>query len=278
MNSINKEFWYSIKKNNYALPAGYDVIPLTEELYSYIASTDPELRDIIGFFVFKNWLRQGFYSAGELCSFIPRLLANLQKGIEGENDFVYLRSFSALWLAVIVDYDIRKPFLKEITTIKEAAITYFVSERDLRGYDPVKGWAHAIDHAANLLSALACSQHTNAEDHIRMLDGITAKLRDSMHWIYIYDEDDCLADIAVEIFARNTLSEEQVRSWLVNISADWTDSFRDESHARAFFNGRNFLRALHWQMSTRNDIPEKETLQGFLHDTLDNVCRFEFPE
>ena len=277
---MNKDFWYSIKKNKYALPNGYEVMPLTEELYSYLASTDPELRDVIGFFVFKNWLRQGLYSADDLRSFISRLLANLQKGIEGENDCVYLRSFSALWLAVIVDYDIKKQLLKreEIVEIKEAATAYFASERDLRGYDPVKGWAHAIDHAANLLSALACSQHTNAEDHIRMLDGITAKLRDSMHWIYIYDEDDCLADIAVEIFARNTLSEEQVRSWLVNISADWTDSFRDESHARAFFNGRNFLRALHWQMSTRNDIPEKETLQGFLHDTLDNVCRFEFPE
>jgi hypothetical protein len=45
-----------------------------------------------------------------LRGFIPRLIANLQMGLgEMEGDLVYLRSFSALWLAVIVDFDLKKP-------------------------------------------------------------------------------------------------------------------------------------------------------------------------
>ena len=278
---MDKQFWFSVKKNKYALPAGHHILPLTEELYSYLSSTDPELRDLIAFFVFKHWLKQGLYSMEDLRRFIPRLVANLEVSIgETEGDFVYLRSFSALWLALIVDYDIKNPSLttEEITPIKEAALAYLAAERDLRGYDPVKGWAHAIDHAANLLSALACSPHTNAKDHIRILDCIAAKLKESTHWIYIYDEDDCLAEPIVDIFARGTLSMDQVQGWLASLSADWNDAFRDEGRARAFFNGRNVLRAVHWMMSGREDIPHRDMLQSCLRDTLDGICRFEFPE
>ena len=278
---MDKQFWFSIKKNKYTLPAGHDILSLTEELYSFIGSTDPDLRDIIGFFVFKNWIRQGLYSMDDLRRFIPRLIANLQKNIgETEGDSVYLRSFSALWLALIVDHDIRNPSLKseEMVQIKEAALAYLTAECDLRGYDPIKGWAHAIDHAANLLAALACSQHTDANAHIRILDCIASKLNDSTHWIYIYDEDDCLAEPVVEIFARGILSVDQVKGWLLFLSANWNDSFRDEGRARAFFNGRNFLRAVYWLMSGREDIPNREALQNYLRDTLDGTCRFVFPE
>ena len=278
---IDKQFWHSIRKNNYALPDGYEVLPLTEELYAYLASTDPELRDIIGFFVFKNWTRQGLYNMDDLRGFVPRLIANLKEGIgERKSDFVFLRSFSALWLAVIVDYDTRNPSLssQEMIPIKEAALAYLAAERDLRGYDPVKGWAHAIDHAASLLAALAASPHTDANDHIRILACIANKLKDSDHWIYMYDEDDCLAEPAMEIFARGTLSTDQVRAWLAILSADWHDAFRDEKRARAFFNGRNFLRSLYWMMSGRDDIPHQEAVQTILRDTLDQTCRFVFPE
>jgi hypothetical protein len=278
---MDKQFWFSIKKNKYALPTGHNILPLTEELYSYLGSADPELRDIIGFFFFKHWIKQGLYSMDDLRSFMPRLIANLKKGIgETEGDLVYLRSFSALWLALIVDYDIKNPSLKteEMVPIKEAALAYLATERDLRGYDPLKGWAHAIDHAANLLSALACSPHTDVNDHLKILDCIATKLKESADWIYIYDEDDCLAEPVVDIFARDTLSMDQVKDWLATLSADWNDAFRDEGRARAFFNGRNVLRAVHWTMSGREDIPHRGALQNVIRETLDQTCRFVFPE
>ena len=278
---MDKQFWFSIKKNNYALPTGHNLLPLTEELYSYIGSTDPDLRDLFGFFVFKHWLRQGLYQMDELRRFIPRLLANLQKGIgETDGDSVYLRSFSALWLALIVDFNTRNPALQpvELDSIKEAALTYLTEERDLRGYDPVKGWAHAIDHAANLLSALACNPHTQANDHIRILDCIAVKLKESTHWVYIYDEDDCLAEPIVDILARGTLSLEQIQAWLNRLGDGWHDAFREEGRARAFFNGRNVIRAAHWMLSGREEISNREALQSALQDILNSTCRFVFPE
>ena len=78
---MDKQFWFSIKKNKYELPFGYNILPLTEELYSYLGSTDPELRDIIAFFIFKHWIKQRLYSMDDLRSFISRLIANLEQGI-----------------------------------------------------------------------------------------------------------------------------------------------------------------------------------------------------
>lgn len=177
---MDKQFWISIKENNFAIPGEHAVQPLTEELFSCIGSTDPELRDTIGLEAFYNWLTLGLYNARDLRGFILRLVANLEKGIgELESDSVFLRSFSALWLVNIVSFNNEKQILEkeDIQPVLAAALDYFLAERDLRGKIPVKGWAHAIAHAADLLCALAVNLHTGAEDHLKILDCIAVKLR-----------------------------------------------------------------------------------------------------
>ena len=77
---------------------------------------------------------------------------------------MFLYSFSMLWLALIVEHDTQKPALpgEDIALIVAAALAYFAAERDLRGLVPVKGWAHAIAHSADLFAALASSSHTDS--------------------------------------------------------------------------------------------------------------------
>jgi hypothetical protein len=278
---VDKQFWLSVKKNKFALPTGHAVLPLTEELFSYLASTDPELRDTIGLEAFYHWLDQGLYSVDDVRGFVPRLIANLKIGLgETESDFVFLHSFSILWLALIMENDTKKPALmdEEIASILEAALAYFAAERDLRGFDPVKGWAHAIAHSADLFVALARSSHTDVGDHIKILDCVADKLRDATNWTYIYGEDARLAVAVVEVFVRGTLSVDQVKNWLAFLSTDWNNSWWDEGRARAFFNGRNFLRALHWKTLKAENISDKETILGMLRDTLDQISPFIPPE
>jgi len=278
---MDKQFWLSIKKNDFALSAADAVLPLTEELFTSLASTDPELRDTLGLEAFYHWLDRGHYSVEDVRGFIPRLIENWQKGLgELESDTVFQRSFSSLWLALIVGNDTKKPALKgeDLVPILEALLAYFVAERDLRGFVPVKGWAHAIAHAADLFAALAGSLHTGANEHLKMMDCIAAKLRDATDWIYVYGEESRLAVAVVQIFARGTLSTDQIKEWLVSLSADWNNSWWEEGRARAFLNGRNFLRSLHYKMLGRDDIPDKEAIQKMLRDTLDHVQPFVPPE
>jgi hypothetical protein len=277
---MDKQFWLSIKTNDFAFPAGYAILPLTEELFTYIASTDPELRDTIGLEAFYRWLDQGLYRLDDIRGLIPRLVGNWQKGLgEAESDSVFQRSFTSLWLALIIENDIKQTALKgeDLAPILESFLIYFKAERDLRGFVPIKGWAHAIAHGADLLGALACSTHTDAGDHAKILNCIADKLRDSTHWVYIYGEDARLASPVLEILARGTLSMEQIKNWLAFLSADWNNSWWDEARARAYFNGRNFISALHWGVLKSETIPDKEVILTTLRDMLNQIKPFKRP-
>ncbi len=78
---MDKEFWVEIYKNQYEIPAGHTLVELTREIFSYLGSTDPELRDEIGYTFFANWLKRELYTADEIRGFIKELLANLENGI-----------------------------------------------------------------------------------------------------------------------------------------------------------------------------------------------------
>jgi len=237
------------------LPAEHSVLVLTNELVSYIGSTDSELRDTIGLEVFYNWLKQGLYSVDNLRDFIARLIHNLQKGIgETDNDSVFLRSFSALWLALIVSHENEVLEMKreDIAQILEAALGHFLGENDLRGYVPIKGYAHAIAHAADLFGALADSPHTDVDDHIKILDCIAKELINFTE-IYLYNEDSRMARAVTRVFVRSTLTMDQIQDWLAFLSSEWNGAWQNEKRTRAYNNGRNFLRALYWYLMTSQD-------------------------
>jgi len=273
---MEKQFWVSILENKYAFPAEYSVLQLTEELISFVGSTDSELRDTIGLEVFYNWLKQGLYSVDDMRGFIARLCSNLQNGIgETDGDSVFARSFSALWLGLIVDNDNETPLMEkaDITPILEASLTYFAAENDRRGYVAMKGWAHAIAHASDLFCALVHSLHTEAKDHINILNCIASKLKDSTHWKYLFNEDSRIARSITGIFERNTLTLDQIKDWLEFYSSDWNGAWQNEEGTRAYFNGRNFLRALYLYiiMQKGDKVPNEDTILKLLQDTIEQA-------
>jgi hypothetical protein len=278
---MEKQFWASIKENKFAIPVGHSVLDLTNELFSLIGSTDPELRDSIGLEVFYNWLKQGLYRADDLSGFIVRLCSNLQTGIgEPEGDSIFLRSFSALWLSLIVANDHETPLLQkeDIAAILEAALAFFAAENDLRGYVEIKGWAHAIAHASDLFGALVNSNHTGANDHLAILNCIASKLNDSTCWNYLYNEDSRIARAITGIFERNTLTLDQIKAWLAFMSSDWNGAWQSEKGTRAYFNGRNLIRALYFYLVTKkgDQVPNEETILKLLQDTLEQARPWEW--
>jgi len=273
---MDKPFWIAVKEHDFELPAGHSLQALTEELIDYLGSTDPELRDTIGLEAFSHWVDQGLYTPAELRALITRLSANLHQGLgETESDSVFRRSFSTLWLAVILEQDIKKPELTkdEIAAILEAALAYFPAEQDLRGLVPVKGWAHAIAHTADLFCALAHSPHADANMHLRVLDAIARKLISTTSSVFLYGEDARLARVAIIVFIHETLTMDQVKEWLAQLSVGWNGAWKDEGRTRSYFNGRNFLRAIHWRIPLLkvDKVPQKEAILGLIEDTLEKA-------
>jgi len=213
---MDKDFWVSVAENDFQVPEGYTLANLTDILFSYLGSIDPDLRDDIAYTVYANWLKREMYSSEELISHVDRLLENLEKGIgETESDTVFLRAFSILFLAEIVHNDNKKTILEkgQIRRILDKGLWYLDAEKDPRGYIPVKGWAHALAHTADLLLVLARNPNTGGTDLGDMLWVISVKVVHSTNHVYIHGEDERLASAILEILRRDMIPVEQVESW-----------------------------------------------------------------
>ena len=88
------------------------------------------------------------------------MAAGLAVGLgEHGTDTVFRRSFSALVLAECIDarQRTRRRWLPDDKLLSwgDRLAAWLVRERDLRGFVPGKGWAHALAHGADALGALA---------------------------------------------------------------------------------------------------------------------------
>jgi len=117
---MDKEFWVAIAKNDYAVPEGHTLAELTKILFSYLGSTDPELRDDIAYIVYANWLKREIFTKEQIRAHVDELLSNLEKGIgETESDSVFcepspfcfwLRSFITITRSCCSKENKSKPF------------------------------------------------------------------------------------------------------------------------------------------------------------------------
>ena len=274
---MDKEFWADVYKNKYEIPEGHTPAELTRELFSYLGSTDPELRDEIGYTIFANWLKQQRYSIEEIRGYIKELLANLHIGIgETESDKVFLRTFSILFLAEIVHNDNKKGFLDkaDINLILEQSLWYVTTEKDPRGYIPVKGWAHALAHTADLLLVLGKNKHLEEKDLLKILNIISEKIIHSIDYLYIHGEDERLAGAVSQTLHRDLISFEKVEVWAKSFTEhDWKGAYTDEEQNRAFQNTRNLLRSIYLELTTNEEkMPKRTELKSIFLEAI-NVLK-----
>jgi hypothetical protein len=273
---MDKEFWVELYKNKCEIPEGHTLAELTNELFSYLGSTDPELRDEIGYTVFANWLKQERYSTEELRGYIKELLANLHIGIgQTESDSVFLRTFSVLFLAEVVHNDNKKRILDkaDITLILEEGLWYITAEKDPRGHIPVKGWAHALAHTADLFLVLGKNKNIEETGLWNILNSISGKILHSTNYIYIHGEDERLADAVIQALRRDLVPNEKVEAWAKSfIEQNWKGAFTDEDRNHAFQNTRNLLRSIYLKLKTNEEeISKQDKLENIFLNTLKNL-------
>lgn len=279
---MDKDFWASIARNDYEIPAEHTLDNLTEILFSYLGSTDPELRDEIAYVVYANWLEQDRYSSDVIRSHVDKLLANLEKGIgESASDTVFIRAFSVLLLAEIVHNDNKKPLLEaaQIKTILEKGIWYLGAEKDPRGHIPIKGWAHALAHTADLMLVLARNRYIDAGDLWSILSTISNQIIHSIHYVYIHGEDERLANAVIEVLRRDAVSLNQLEAWAVTLShpdgKDWKGVYVEEDRNRAYQNTRNLLRSIYLAIvSNPEDLPDREQAAKLFLNTINELKRY----
>ncbi|MCP9486376.1 MAG: DUF2785 domain-containing protein [Gaiellaceae bacterium MAG52_C11] len=119
----------------------------------------------------------------------------IRRGLgESGTDTVFGRSFAALVIALAVVVDNRRPYLSELEyeRVLAALVDYAASERDLRGFVPTKGWAHAPAHLADALGECVLSRYATTET-ARSATKALCSLVSRANEVFTGDEDERIA-------------------------------------------------------------------------------------
>ena len=263
-----------LMRNEWILPNDIDVSSLVDEMLKALASIDSDLRDRL--------TATGFYKlvhsekiSDEKCQFLLAELISERHMLCGlgneEDDTVFNRSFSAIVANDLISYDKildRRIFTDdEIKSVLSVVLKCIKEEKDLRAFDDIKGWAHAIAHFGDILATLA---EDSAIGHYELTEILYA-IKDKIcidYYCYISDEDIRLADAVSKIIQREIITEKEFSVWIASFLnyKETGDLIRD---GRLRFNRSNFL----WCISTRT-VSSFPKLYPYVLNTILKLMEF----
>ena len=271
-------FWKAIKDHNFAVPSHESVGALALEIADLAASTDPIVRDECGYEILASWIYRDQLLAGDQLEALRRKLIPgmiFQIG-EAESDTIFRRSFSALYTSILAAQDLHKPFLSA-TAFKETlntALQCYAEEKDLRGYVPVKGWAHATAHVADLFKFLARNPDLSVEDQKRIVSGVLQRCR-TAHLVFIWGEDARMAAALLSVVDRKDFDALPFETWFQALITENKELWRSPAiNAEAYASVRtqaNVLAHLAAKSAPRKDNIAQSPFLDALQATLGKV-------
>ena len=197
--------WNRVHDDDFRVPTDRSLADLTAELTGLLGDVDPQRRDRLAYPVLATWIERGVYD-----DLLPGLGDGMAAGLgvglgEVEGDRVFRRSFSALILGECISRDSIQPLVPggKVLEWGDRIATWFLAERDLRGYVPGKGWAHAIAHGADALGVLAGSSHAAIGELTVILDVIAERVMQPADRVFSSGEPDRLALATMQVLRRD---------------------------------------------------------------------------
>jgi hypothetical protein len=167
-----------------------------QSMLMHIGSVDSELRDGLIYGTFYTMiLEKNLLDHAILRDTLDYCLTNLLgKGIgEDNSDSVFTRTFTLLLISLIVAKDNKVDFVEahKIEELTNKLIKYLLAEKDVRGYVPVKGWAHSVAHASDAVDELVKSPKFKKASFMDILRPLWNMMLQTNH-AFIHDEDERL--------------------------------------------------------------------------------------
>ncbi|MDV2582319.1 DUF2785 domain-containing protein [Alkalibacillus haloalkaliphilus] len=234
---------------------------LLDRMLQNIGSVDPELRDTLIYNNFGNLILGNHLSLQQVEHILNVCLDNLFWKIgEQSSDSVFTRSFSALVIALILNYDRQKQILSDqlIHYSIKSSIKYLKLEKDTRGYVTGKGWAHSVAHGADLLTEAIKHPHFKQALTSQCLASIKLCIfkENTSNTPYIDDEEERLVFV-MEALKEKGITEQKVYAWVLEIKEQLDIIFHHEGHSLKFFHKRtqvvNFLRSFYFRLLYNNE-------------------------
>jgi Protein of unknown function (DUF2785) len=263
--------WESVLTSGCEVPEGYALDDLAIQLTTMLGDTNPEIRDGIAYPVLATWITRGVFDP-LLAGLGDGMVAGLTVGLgESGTDSVFRRSFSALILAECVRRDNQQGLVPPETMLSwgDAVSSWIVRERDLRGFVPEKGWAHAIAHGADALRFIAQCLYFGVNELTVILDVIGDRVLSPVEAVWVDGEVDRFASATLALWSRDVVPTKVIIPWINRIAAACT--VRDDGESSPFLrtaHPEGFLRALFLQVEFHKDTPQREVLLPILRQAL----------
>lgn len=248
---ILKESLQKIKADGFKVPEGTDAFKLALDMVFHIGDTDPELRDSLIYEVLCNFVVNGIFSKDKLKELLYTIIDDnhlFYKIGEECTDSIFTRSFSVLASAVMMYAYRSNHYLsdEELAFVKDRLIRYTKEEKDVRGYDSEKGWAHSAAHTADVLDELAQCEAIGKDGLIEILGAIKDKTCIS-YYSYCNDEEERLSVAVASLIKRDVLSEDEVTGWIKSFG-DTQRSGKLPEDQYLFLNIKNLLRSIYFRL------------------------------
>jgi uncharacterized protein DUF2785 len=249
---MSTAYWQQVRSAEMRVPTDRPLADLTAELTTMLGSTDPVERDEIAYPILATWISEGVYD-DLLAGLGDGMTAGLTQGLgESETDSVFRRSFSALVLAECIERDNTESLLPPIKILDwgDRVTGWLVRERDVRGFVPGRGWAHAVAHGADVVGRLAGSPHFGLNELTVLLDVVADRVLVETPTPLTSGEPDRLAHATMAVLRRRLVPLRIIEPWLARITAAATaEGAPDTDPYRTTANPEAFLRALHIQVA-----------------------------
>jgi hypothetical protein len=245
-------FWEQVVADGLKVPEDRPLVEMTEDLTRMLGDADPEVRDGIAFPTMATWIDEGVYD-DLLVGLGDGMCHGLDIGLgEAETDTVFRRSFSALILTECIDRTTKAGLGGPNVVLRwgDKIMSWYSRERDLRGFVPGKGWAHAIAHGADALGALARSPVLGRLELTVILDVLADRLLLPTEAFFVCGESDRLAFATMHLLRRNVLGIDVLEPWVARLAAGAVGRGSvDRNPYLVAGNVQGYLRSLHLQLS-----------------------------
>ena len=240
-----------IEKEHYQLREGEHVQDFVTQMLQYIGDPQPELRDNLIYTIFHKWIiESNKFTDEELRNLLSILIdkQHLLYHLGNTGDLTVLtRAFSVLPIALILHRHLKQPFLtvSDYQSVKNALLSYYRKEKDLRGYLPVEGWAHSAAHGADALEELIQCPESDISLQLEVLDAIKGMLHNGIY-IFCDEEDERIASIVDTMIVKKLIPYKEITDWLIGL-ADCAEWKRTRDQRIALINSKNFMRSLYFR-------------------------------
>ncbi len=213
-------YWNQVLADDFEVPSDRPLDDLTAELTRMLGSTDPVVRDATAYPALATWTARGVYD-DLLAGLGDGMAAGLAVGLgESGTDTVFRRSFSVLVLTECVARDNAASLLPATKILEwgDRIATWYLRERDVRGFVPGKGWAHAVAHGADAVATLAGSPHVGKAELTVLLDVLADRIALPVETVYTHGEPDRMAAATMAVLRRNLVPLSVVEPWIARIA------------------------------------------------------------